>query len=152
MTLPATRPVVLVLLLALASVAAAAQVSAADENKDAPRFHDYKGVHIGMSMDEARKLLGNPAEKEDAQDSYSLSDKESAQVYYDSSHKVFAIAVTYLGSIAPQPKAVLGTDADRKHDGSLYKLIRFPKAGYWVSYLRTSGDSSMTKVIIQKLQ
>jgi hypothetical protein len=125
MTLPATRPVVSMLLLALACLAAAAQISAADEIKDAPPFHDYKGVHIGMTMDETRKLLGNPADKQDEQDSYLISNKESAQVYYDSSHKVFAISVTYLGSVAPQPKAVLGTDVESRRDGSLYKLIRF---------------------------
>ena len=42
--------------------------------------------------------------------------------------------------------------APRKDDGSVYKMIRFPKAGCWVSYLRTSGDSPMTIVTMQKLQ
>src|SRR5437588_9882897 len=149
-----TLPVLSLLLLALAFAVGARAQNGTDKNKDAPPFRDYKGVHIGMTTDEARKKLGSPADKGDTQDFYSFNDKESAQLYYDGDHKVFAIAVTYLGSDSalPTPKSVLGSDADRKDDGSVYKMIRFPKAGCWVSYLRTSGDSPMTIVTMQKLQ
>ena len=147
--------IVLPLLLAALAFAApnARAQNGADKDKDAPPFHDYKGVHIGMTSDEARKVLGSPADKGDTQDFYSFNDKESAQLYYDGDHKVYAISVTYLGGNAvPGPRSVLGAEADRKDDGSLYKMIRFPKAGCWVSYLRTSGDSPMTIVTMQKLQ
>ena len=50
------------------------------------------------------------------------------------------------------PKNILGTEADSKQDGSLYKMLRFPKVGYWVSYTRTAGDSPMTLVTMQKIQ
>ena len=150
-----TLPILSLLAFALAFAAAGARAqNGSDKDKDAPPFHDYKGVHIGMTTDEARKVLGSPADKGDTQDFYSFNDKESAQLYYDAEHKVFAISVTYLGpnSAAPEPKSVLGADADRKDDGSVYKMIRFPKAGCWVSYTRTSGDSPMTVVTMQKLQ
>ena len=149
-----TLPTVSLLAFALAFAAAGARAqNGSDKDKDAPPFKDYKGVHIGMTTDEARKVLGSPADKGDTQDFYSFNDKESAQLYYDSEHKVFAISVTYLGgSAVPEPKSVLGADADRKDDGSIYKMIRFPKAGCWVSYTRTSGDSPMTIVTMQKLQ
>ena len=52
----------------------------------------------------------------------------------------------------PSPKDVLGTDADKKPDGSLYKLVRYPKAGYWVSYSRTAGDSPTITVTMQKIE
>jgi hypothetical protein len=147
-------PLLAATVLAFAAAGARAQDGpspAAD--KDGPPFHDYKGVHIGMTTDEARKKLGNPADKGDAQDFYSFNDKESAQLYYDSDHKVFAIAVTYLSADgAPAPKSVLGSEADKKDDGSLYKMVRFPKAGCWVSYVRTTGDAPMTIVTLQKLQ
>ena len=121
--------------------------------QDEPPFHAYKGVHIGMTAEEARKLLGNPTDKGDKQDFYSFNDKESCQVYYDDAKKVFAVSVTYLGGNGvPAPKNVLGTDADARQDGSLYKLMRFPKAGYWVSYTRTAGDDPMTIIAIQKIQ
>jgi len=106
-----------------------------------------------MTADEARKLLGNPTDKDDKQDFYSFNDKESCQVYYDDAKKVFAVSVTYLATeAAPAPKMVLGSDADAKQDGSLYKMIRFPKVGYWVSYTRTSGNEPMTIIAIQKIQ
>ena len=154
LTLP-LLPLLASALLAFAATGARAQDTAAPAaDKDGPPFHDYKGVHIGMTTEEARKKLGNPSDKGDAQDFYSFNDKESAQLYYDTDHKVFAIAVTYLGSTgpAPEPKSILGSDADKKADGSLYKMIRFPKAGCWVSYLRTTGDAPMTIVTLQKLQ
>ena len=149
-----TLPVLSLLAFALAFAAAGARAqNGADKDKDAPPFHDYKGVHIGMTSDEARKVLGSPADKGDTQDFYSFNDKESAQLYYDGDHKVYAISVTYLGGTAvPESKSVLGAEADRKNDGSLYKMIRFPKAGCWVSYTGTSGDSPMTIVTMQKLQ
>lgn len=151
---PAALPALTLLLAALALVATAARAQGpADKPKEEPPFHDYKGVKIGMTAEEARKLLGNPTDKDDKQDFYSFNDKESCQVYYDDAKKVFAVSVTYLATdAAPAPKMVLGADADAKQDGSLYKMIRFPKVGYWVSYTRTSGNEPMTIIAIQKIQ
>ena len=144
---------VLVAALAFAAAQARAPQNGPDKDKEEPPFHAYKGVSIGMSADEARKLLGNPTDKGDKQDFYSFNDKEACQVYYDDAHKVFAVSVTYLGGgSVPVPKSVLGTDIEAKQDGSLYKLVRFPKAGYWVSYTRTAGDEPMTIIAIQKIQ
>jgi hypothetical protein len=152
-----TLPLLAALLAALSLAAAQARAPQAGQNKDKeqePPFHEYKGVHLGMSIEEARKALGNPTDKSDKQDLYSFNDKESCSVYYDDARKVFAVSVTYLGdkSGAPVPKSVLGTEADSKPDGSLYKMLRFPKAGYWVSYTRTPGDDPMTIIAIQKIQ
>jgi hypothetical protein len=125
----------------------------ADKAQNEPPFHDYKGVRIGMSVDEARKLLGNPTDKDDKQDVYMFGETESCQVYYDATKKVSALSVTFFnGKAAPAVKTVLGEEPEAKQDGSLYKLIRFPKAGYWVSYTRTSGDSPMTIIAIQKIE
>src|ERR1051325_1556517 len=146
---------VALLLSAAAALGAAPRARAQDKQDKAeePPFHEYKGVHIGMTLDEARKKLGNPADKSDKQDSFIFNDNESCQVYYDDTKKVYAVAVTYLGGDAiPPPKNVLGTEADSKQDGSLYKLIRFPKVGYWVSYTRTAGDAPMTLITMQKIQ
>jgi hypothetical protein len=149
-------PKVLTLLLAaltLAAPAARAQGPADKPKEEQPPFTAYKGVKIGMTADEARKLLGNPTDKDDKQDFYSFNEKESCQVYYDETKKVFAVSVTYLApDAAPAPKTVLGLDADAKQDGSLYKMIRFPKVGYWVSYTRTSGEAPMTIIAMQKIQ
>ena len=132
---------------------AAATTTAADKTKEEPPFSAYKGVRIGMTAEEARKLLGSPTDKGDAQDVYSFNENESCQVYYDETKKVSAVSITYLGGKSvPTAKAVLGDDAEARQDGSVYKLIRFPKAGYWVSYTRTSGEAPMTVIAIQKLK
>ncbi|HEY0171279.1 MAG TPA: hypothetical protein VGB98_09670 [Pyrinomonadaceae bacterium] len=150
---PALPAATLLLLSALALVptTAGAQTGAAAA-KEEPPFSAYKGVRIGMTAGEARKLLGNPTEKDDKQDVYSFNENESCQIYYDSTKKVSAVSITYFGGKAvPTAKAVLGDEVETRQDGSVYKLIRFPKAGYWVSYTRTSGDAPMTIIAIQKL-
>ena len=116
-------------------------------------FHEYKGVTLGMNAEEARKKLGTPTEQDDEQDFFIFSDTESAQVYYDKSHAVKALSINYVGDGAgtPKPKAVLGTDVQAKPDGSMHELIRFPKAGFWVSYSRTAGDSPLITVTVQKI-
>ena len=120
---------------------------------DKPPYSGYKGVSIGMKMDEARAKLGAPKDKSDEQDSYVFSDNESAQVYYDASKIVTAVMVTYSGKIdaAPTAKAVFGEDAEAKPDGGIFKMVRYPKAGFWISYNRTAGDDPMVIVAIQKM-
>jgi outer membrane protein assembly factor BamE (lipoprotein component of BamABCDE complex) len=132
------------------SNAPAAKAEAAGEQ---PPFQEYKGVRIGMTTEEARKKLGSPTDKGDAQDFYVVSEKESVQVMYDGAHKVSALALIYMnaGDKAPTPKAVMGDELEARPDGSLYKLVRYPKAGYWVSYSRTAGNSPIVSVTMQKL-
>ena len=143
-----------------ASGATAARASAtatpaakAEPADDAPTFQEYKGVRIGMTADEARQKLGSPTDKGDTQDFYLVSEKESVQVMYDKDKKVSALALIYMnaGAGVPTAKAVLGDDIEAKPDGSLYKLVRYPKAGYWVSYSRTAGDAPIVSVTMQKL-
>ncbi len=131
---------------------ARAQDQTQTEATDAPVFSEYKGVRIGMPADEARKKLGSPQDKSDAQDFYAFSDgNETAQLSYDAQHLVTSVAIIYLGADkAPACKLVLGAELTAKPDGSMYRLVRYPKAGYWVSYSRTSGDSPLVTVMMQK--
>jgi len=107
-----------------------------------------------MHNDEARKKLGNPRDKGDDQDFYVFNDTQAVQVFYDKSGAVSAISIDYMNGATgiPTAKEVLGTDADAKPDGALYKMIRYPKAGYWVSYSRTAGSSPTTTITIQKIE
>lgn len=134
---------------------AAANASAPADAADAamPAFQEFKGVRIGMSAAEARQKLGSPTDKGDTQDFYLVSEKESVQVMYDAAHKVSALALIYMnaGANAPTAKSVLGADLEAKPDGSLYKMVRYPKAGYWVSYSRTAGDAPIVSVTMQKI-
>jgi hypothetical protein len=127
-------------------------VAQAPAGADSPAFTEFKGVQIGMSCDEARKKLGIPSEKGDEQDFYSLAENNTAQIYYDKEKKVYAVSVSYLGGVnIPTAKTVLGSDLEAKPDGSMYKLIRYPKVGYWVSYSKTPGDDPLITITMQKL-
>jgi len=133
--------------------AAAAAPAAADDKKNQPPYHEYKGIRIGMTADEARKKLGEPADKGDKQDFYSFADgNEMAQIFYDAEKKVFAVSVIYMGAAAavPTAKAVLGDEPEAKPDGSVHRRVDYPKAGFWVSYSRTQGEAPMVTVTMQK--
>jgi len=119
---------------------------------DQPLYAEFKGLKLGASQNEARKLLGNPQEKDKTQDFFVFSDRERARVYYDDKGSVSAIIVTYIGKSAeaPTPKAVLGSDVEAKQDGSMYKMVNYPKAGYWVAYSRTAGDEPLTIITMQR--
>ena len=116
-------------------------------------FREYKGVTLGMNTDEARKKLGKPTEKDDEQDYLVFSDTASAQIYYDKEHTVMALSVNYVGrgTGVPNAKDVLGTEVSAKPDGSIHHLVRFPKAGFWLSYSRTSGESPIVTVTLKKM-
>lgn len=116
-----------------------------------PVFTEYRGVRVGMSVDEVRGKLGKPEEKFDEFDIFAFSDKERARVYYDKGKKARAISVTYVGTAsAPKPADVIGTEVESKEDGSMHKLVTYPQAGYWVSYSRTAGDSPLVMITMQK--
>jgi len=142
-----------VISISLAGVALAQKrPNAATEEE--PVFHDYRGVKLGWLADDVRKKLGNPANKSDEQDYYEFSDNEKASVYYDKATKqVTAISVDFIGAATGilTPQQVFGAEIEAKSDGSKSRLVRYPKAGYWVSYSRTAGDSPIISVTMQKL-
>lgn len=119
-----------------------------------PVFTEYKGVRIGMTTDEVRSKLDHLKDKDKSQDFFVFSDAESVQVIYDNKGKVSAISVNYMGnkSNAPSAKDVLGKDVLAKADGSMYELVRYPEAGYWVAYSRTAGDNPLVTVTMQKME
>jgi hypothetical protein len=119
-----------------------------------PPYTAYKGVTIGMTTSEARTKLGVPKEKSDEQDFFELSDRESVQVYYNAAtHTVTAVVVTYTGKLdgVPAAKEIFGEDATVKPDGGIFKMVRYPKAGFWISYNKTGGDDPMVMIAMQKM-
>jgi hypothetical protein len=118
-----------------------------------PLFQEYRGIQLGMAADEVRKKLGNPTDKGDEQDFFMLNDAESAQIFYDKTKKVMAISANFLRGAqnVPTPKGLFGEEIDAKPDGSLYKMTRHPKAGYWLSYSKTAGESPLISVTLQKI-
>jgi len=149
-----SRASLLVISFSIAGVfqAQTSQKRAALAPEEDPVFHDYRGVKIGWLADEVRKKLGSPANKGDEQDFYMFGEKETAQFMYDKG-QVTAISVDFMNGAKEiiTPQQVFGGDIEAKPDGSKYRLVRYPKAGYWVSYSRTAGDSPIITVTIQKL-
>lgn len=135
------------------STASPQRRNAAAPADDDPVFREYRGVQIGMTADEARKKLGSPKDKGDEQDFYVFGDRETAQVVYDKLHKVSVLSVDFQSGAngVPTPKTVLGSDLEAKPDGSMYKMVRYKKAGYWVSYNRTAGVSPLISITIQRI-
>jgi len=121
---------------------------------DSVAFRNYRGIQLGMLADEVRKKLGDPRDKGDEQDFFIFGETETAQIVYDKTHKVVTISADFLtaGTTVPTCKQVFGAEVEAKADGSVYKMVRFPKAGYWLSYNRTSGNSPLTTVTLQKIQ
>ena len=122
--------------------------------EEVPVFNEYRGVQIGWLADDVRKKLGNPANKDDEQDFYVFGDKETAQFVYDkTTHKVVTISVDFMNGATgvPTPQQVFGADVEAKSDGSRYRMVRYPKAGYWITYNRTPGDTPMITITLQKL-
>ena len=142
-------------LLLLSSGSAPAQRKGAPATEDdSAVFKEYRGVQLGMTADEVRKKLGAPKDKGDEQDFFVFGETETAQIVYDPTHKVVTISADFLSTDAsvPTAKQVLGSDLEAKADGSVYKMVRFTKAGYWLSYNRTGGASPMTSITLQKIQ
>jgi hypothetical protein len=126
----------------------------AARDEESALFHEYRGVQLGMTADEVRKKLGDPKDQSDEQDFFVFSESETAQIVYDKTHKVITISADFMtaGASVPTARQVFGSDLEAKADGSIYKMIRFPKAGYWLSYNRTGGTSPLTTVTLQKIQ
>ena len=119
-----------------------------------PTFHEFRGVSIGMAADEARKKLGTPKDKSAEQDFYVFNDSEYVNVYYDKAGAVTVISVDFMsGSNAvPTSKDIFGADVEAKADGSVFRRVDYPKAGYWVSYNRTAGNDPTITITIQKIK
>lgn len=151
-----TLVVIVVALLLLGATVAAAQGRVANKAAHVaapqkPLYSEYRGVSIGMTTAEVRTKLGAPQQPGDDMDFYVFSDKEAAQIVYDTSHIVKTVSVDYIGGVgAPDYKAVVGPDVEVAANGSLYKQMHYDSFGIWVFYNRGTGDAATVTITIQK--
>lgn len=120
-----------------------------------PILTNYKEIKIGTPAEEVRDKLGK-AIIDDKDGFFYDKDGEMVQIRLDKDKKVRLIAITYTdkNKNAPSYSEVFGTDAASatKPDGSIYNLVRYPAAGYWVVYSRTAGDKPVVTVTMQKMR
>lgn len=129
-------------------------INAQAQTKDQPFMKDYRGVKIGMAADEVREKLGSAKSEDKDGFFYVFSDTETAQIMLDGEKKVSVISIDYSGEHQNTPKFedVFGKSvkAESQANGSVYKMIRYPDAGFWVAYSRLAGDKPMVSITINK--
>lgn len=137
----------------------AATIQIADKKSEAtvlmPILTDYKGIKIGATAEEVRDKLGK-AKIDDKDGFFYNLDDEMVQIRLDSDKKVNLISITYSSENENTPTyaEVFGTatPVSEKPDGSIYNLVDYPKAGYWVAYSRAAGENPSVTVTMQKLR
>ncbi len=123
--------------------------------KNLPVWQSYKGVGIGTTADEVRAKLGAPKSEDADGFFYVFSEMENAQFLLDSEKKVRTVSVVFNAEHPASPTFadVFGKTAqsEAKPDGSIFKMVKYEAAGYWVSYNRMAGEKAMVIVMIQKM-
>jgi len=129
------------------------QVAPPSAQLEQPRYSEYRKVRLGMPASDVHSALGTPKETDGRQEFYAVSDTEMAQVFYDAERNVWAVTVSYLSGNgnAPTPEQVFGGSVEKKPDGSIYKMVKYERAGYYVAYSRDAGDAPLVSVVMQKL-
>ena len=122
----------------------------------APPIDDLHGISLGMTVDQVKQKLGKPDTSDDVSLYYDLDHGESMQIQLDADKKVRTAAAIYSGREAKAPDFadIMGPDVPliKKENGSIYKQVRYPSDGYWVSYSKVDLDSGpMTVVTMQKI-
>lgn len=131
----------------------AATASAPAKEAAMPMVHSVRDVELGMSVDEVKKKLGKPEVQDDTGLYFSLSGGDAVQIGLDENKHVRTVAAIYAAGSkgAPAFKDVFGSSTE-DGTGDLYKMQRYPEAGYWVSYSRTnSQDKPVVVVTIKKI-
>ncbi len=121
-----------------------------------PVFQSYKGVEIGSTAENVREKLGKAQIDDKDGFYYEIAKGEIAQIRLDKAGKVRLISVTYSSEGTPPTfDDVFGNAAKTEGgnaDGKLYKLVRYPEAGFWVAYSRRAGEKTSVTITIQKIR
>jgi hypothetical protein len=121
-----------------------------------PAVKDLRGISLGMTVDEVRSKLGKPLSQDDSGLYYSFSNSESAQIGLDPAGKVRTIATIYSGGDqnAPKFEDVFGPNVQlaASDNGRLYKMVRYPSAGFWIAYSKIGTDKNeLTTVTMRRI-
>ncbi len=142
------------LIVLLLGPAAFSQTASAPTDNLKPVMVEYKSIAIGTPANEVRHKLGKAEIDENNGLFYRFSNDEFVQIRLDSDHNVRLIAITYSGKNAPKAADVFGAGVkiEPRPDGSIYQLVQYPKAGFWVAYSQSAGTNPTTTVTLQKMR
>lgn len=118
-----------------------------------PAMTEFRKAGIGTLADDLKEAWGKPEVEDATGFIFEFSDEEMAQIAIDTDKKVDTIAVTFRkGTGAPKAEEVFGPSEkiERKPDGSLFHMVRYPEAGYWVSYL-SQGEGKPVILTFKKI-
>jgi hypothetical protein len=118
-----------------------------------PAMTEFRKASIGIAADELKKAWGKPEVEDKTGFIFEFSDKEMAQIALDADAKVDTIAVTFQdGTGAPKAEEVFGPKEkiERKENGTIFHMVRYPEAGYWVSYF-SQGQGKPVIITYKKL-
>jgi hypothetical protein len=119
-----------------------------------PFIKGYNQIAIGEAADQVEDTLGNPKFRDADGYLYDLSDSETLQIRFSDGDLVTTIAAIFTdASKAPTFAEVFGSETVPipRADGTIYMMVRYPDAGFWVSYFRGGGDKATVALTIQKL-
>ena len=109
---------------------------------------------IGVAVDTLRDTWGKPANEYSDGLFYELSDSETVQIVIGPEKKITAIAITFIkGKGAPSFADVFGEGVtpEKRENGSVYRMVRYPDAGYWVAYYAGPAENADVSLTMQKL-
>jgi len=118
-----------------------------------PFLKEYRKVTIGMPGEVLREIWGKPVMEDSDGFLYKISESETVQVVVGPEKKITAISVTFLkGEGAPAFTDVFGQNAVpvKSENGSVYRMVRYKDAGYWVAYSAGPADDASVSVTMQK--
>ena len=131
----------------------AAPAATAAKTVPMPAMTEFRKAGIGTTADDLKKAWGKPEVEDKSGFIYQFSDKEMAQIAIDADQKVDTIAVTFQdGTGAPKAEDVFGPNEkiERKEGGNVFHMVRYPEAGYWVSYF-SQGEGKAVIITFKKI-
>ncbi|CAN5378929.1 hypothetical protein BH10ACI3_BH10ACI3_16880 [soil metagenome] len=122
----------------------------------APAISSLKGVSPGMTKGEVEEVLGKPKMSDKASMNYTFSKTATAQIGFNEQGKARTIAVIYTDGdeTAPSFSDIFGPDVPfvEGKNGGVYKLIRYPSAGFYIAYSKTMvSNKAMVVITMRKI-